>query len=432
MIARTQTPPKGWNSFDCYGVYANERVLLENLEAFTKRLKPYGYEYFVLDAGWYRHFPIPEGEEFPSTYKSFDLDIDEFGRCVELRSLFPRGLKYIADRVHEAGCKFGIHIMRGIPRKAVRLNTPVKGTKYFAQDIANTEDVCPWNDDFYGINVDHPAGQAYYDSVVESLLEYDVDFIKADDLTPFPKEVEAIARAVEKAPRNIVLSLSPGNDVSRLNLASYNKSSMFRITSDVWDELSDLQKILDRWDLFADLRDPDCYIDMDMIPFGALKVYTSTEFTDENAQLLAGKGSRRMSRFSDDEKQFFITMLAVGASPLMFGGDLTLSDQYSIDLVTHPEVLACNNNNVCGTQVYFHSYIDVRQAVHRDNPGAGWIGIFNKRKINRHIRLTHEDLNVPANVRRLYSIWDDTYIEAGPDGFELYCRELSVVFLKYE
>jgi len=40
------------------------------------------------------------------------------------RQMFPsakdgRGFKPIADRIHEMGLKFGIHIMRGIPRQAV-------------------------------------------------------------------------------------------------------------------------------------------------------------------------------------------------------------------------------------------------------------------------------------------------------------------------
>jgi hypothetical protein len=31
-------------------------------------------------------------------------------------------------------------MMRGIPREAVEKNLPVKGTKYFARDIANIND----------------------------------------------------------------------------------------------------------------------------------------------------------------------------------------------------------------------------------------------------------------------------------------------------
>ena len=431
MIARVEKPLRGWNSFDCYGIFANERVILENLGVFRTRLKPHGYEYFVLDAGWYSHFPIPDGEEFPKTSRSIDTEIDEFGRVVALPSLFPHGMKFVADRVHDAGCKFGIHIMRGIPRKAVDLNTPIKGTACHARDIANTEDVCPWNDVFYGVTMDHPAAQAYYDSMIDLLVDYEVDFIKADDLTPFPPEVHAIANAIEKSPREIVLSLSPGNDITPLNLDAYRRANMFRITADVWDDTKDFQKILDRWHLYQDTNTDRCRIDLDMIPFGALQVYAQEAGSEGDEGLLAGRGFRRTSNFTSAQKQFFITMLALASSPLMFGGELTLSDDESFELVTHPEVLACNANNVCGKQVHFQNYLDIRHSPHATEKESGWVGIFNRKRVSRHMAFTRGELGIPAVVSHVHSIWDgrDLVFEAGR--LNVFCPGGSVVFLKY-
>lgn len=431
MVERTPSPPRGWNSFDCYGIFANQRVLLENLAAFEKKLLPFGYEYFVLDAGWYSHFDILENEEFPRQQVARDLEMDDFGRVVEVPSLFPKGLKSIADQVHKAGCKFGIHIMRGIPRKAVRLNTPIKGTEYHARDIANTEDICVWNNEFYGVNMDHPGGQAYYDSVIDKLLSYDIDFIKADDITPFPKEMEGLAKAVEKAPRSIVLSFSPGNEASLLNTSFYQLGSMYRITSDIWDEVDDLQKMLDRWSLFENEERNSSYLDLDMIPFGALQVYTSDSVTDKDLALLAGKGRRRMSHFTENQKRFFITMLALAASPLMFGGELHLSDQNSLDLVTHPEILLCNANSDGGKQVFYQQYIDIRHSKDKTNPESGWIGIFNRNKIDRNVSFTHKDFQLETKLSLLYSIWDNKSLVFEQGKVNLFCPGLSVIFLKY-
>jgi len=431
LIRHGEKPLRGWNSFDCYGIFANERVLLENLEVFRTRLKPHGYEYFVLDAGWYSHFTIPAGEEFPQDKRSTDTEIDEYGRVVALPALFPRGMKFIADRVHEAGCKFGIHIMRGIPRKAVKLNTPIKGTEYRACDIANTEDVCPWNEVFYGVNMEHPAAQAYYDSVIEILVEYEVDFIKADDLTPFPSEVHAIADAIAKAPREIALSLSPGNDITPLNLDAYRRANMFRITGDVWDDTRDFQKILDRWYLFQDANTDHCRVDLDMIPFGALQVYAQEAGSEGDEALLAGRGFKRMSSFTLEQKQFFITMLALASSPLMFGGELTMSDEESFELVTHPEVLACNANNVCGKQVYFQNYIDIRHTPHAREAECGWIGIFNRKTVDRHMAFTRVDLGLPESISRARSVWDGQELAFDGDRLHLFCPGRSVVFLRY-
>ena len=61
-----QKPPLGWNSFDSYGVYLHEKAAYENLDAFVKKLKPSGYEYFVIDAGWWGEYELVQGTLFPA------------------------------------------------------------------------------------------------------------------------------------------------------------------------------------------------------------------------------------------------------------------------------------------------------------------------------------------------------------------------------
>ena len=68
--------------------------------------------------------------------------------------------------------------MRGIPREAVKKNLPVKGTKFFARDIADTNDTCNWSSLNYGVDMDKPGAQEYYNSVVELVASWGVDFIK--------------------------------------------------------------------------------------------------------------------------------------------------------------------------------------------------------------------------------------------------------------
>jgi hypothetical protein len=42
------------------------------------------------------------------------------------------------------GLKFGIHMMRGIPRQAVKAKTPIDGGNFTAADAANTNSICRW------------------------------------------------------------------------------------------------------------------------------------------------------------------------------------------------------------------------------------------------------------------------------------------------
>ena len=150
--------------------------------------------------------------------------MDDYGRLVPAPNRFPsaaqgQGFKPLADYMHSKGLKFGIHIMRGIPRAAVEKNLPILGTSAHAQDVADTGNACSWSTAMYGVDVSKPAGQAYYDSIVALYAKWGVDYIKADDMSWADKparenyhgaEIAALHRAIVKSGRPIVLSLSPG------------------------------------------------------------------------------------------------------------------------------------------------------------------------------------------------------------------------------
>ena len=63
-----------------------------------------------------------------------------------------------------------------------------------------------------GLMWPHPGAQEYYDSVIEYLAENGIDFIKADDIVEYPLEIAAVAKAVGKVARPMVISLWPGNE----------------------------------------------------------------------------------------------------------------------------------------------------------------------------------------------------------------------------
>ena len=175
-------PPMGWNSWDCYGAAVTEKELRQNADYMAEHLKEHGWEYVVCDIQWY------EPTADTSHYHNFaDLCMDEYGRVIPAPNRFPsaadgKGFGPIAEYVHSKGLKFGIHIMRGIPRQAVHQNTPVKGTSYMARQIAHPASICAWNTDMYGVDATKPGAQEYYDSIIELYASWGVDFIKVDDI----------------------------------------------------------------------------------------------------------------------------------------------------------------------------------------------------------------------------------------------------------
>src|SRR5262249_32652493 len=114
-------PPMGWNSWDGYGTTINEEQFKDNARWMSEHLKAFGWQYAVIDMEWFVVNPTPEGNSKSSVYA-----LDKNGRYFPAENRFPssadgKGFKPIGDYVHSLGLKFGIHILRGIPRKAVEV-----------------------------------------------------------------------------------------------------------------------------------------------------------------------------------------------------------------------------------------------------------------------------------------------------------------------
>jgi alpha-galactosidase len=440
-----QKPPMGWNSFDSYGVYLHETAAFENLEAFAKKLKPHGYEYFVIDAGWFGEFKLQEDTMFPAEKHAAMMKFNEYGLLQPSTTYFPNGFKKLIDRCHELGLKFGLHLMRGIPRAAVEKNVPIKGTKYFAKDIADTKSICVWNKQNYGVDMTKPGAQEFYNSLINQMAEWGVDFLKYDDIVPFPKEVEAVAAAIAQCGRPIMLSLSPGGDVDPNHLLAFQKAHMLRVTPDIWDDQKGINECFDEWRKWNGKSRPGFWIDMDMIPFGQLQMMSpkpkgvkGTESKKEledkmktgeiaNFELLAGKGFNRWSEFNKDQMYTFITLRALSGSPLMMGGDLPTLDDFSLKLISNKEMLACNQNAIMGSLIYDKESIEIWSTPNKNGKG-GWIGIFNRNKDSKSIALNPIDLGKEySKTTKLFDVWNNKKVSKL--NFEV--NGNGVVFLKY-
>jgi len=366
------TPPLGFNSFDSYRSHLTEDKAYALMDIMAEKYRPFGYEYFVMDAGWYSAF---------NPQKHQGLGLESFGLYVVKQEYLPNGIKLLANYAHNKGLKLGVWLMRGIPREAVRQNLPIPGTPYFAHDIADTNSICVWSQSNYGVDMTKPGAQLYYNSIIDSLADWGIDFIKVDDMVPNPQEIVAIANAIEGGGHTMIYSLSPGDVHHPTHLPYYKRANMLRITRDIWDNPLSLEKGFFAWEKFQGISGPGFWPDLDMIPFGRLDV------VNEQA---------RQSQFNENQMQTFITQRSMAASPLLIGGDLLTMDDFSFSLLTNKEMLACNQNGVMGVNVYRAGNVDVWLTPHRTYPGMGWIGIFNRTKTDRNITLTKQDLGFVA------------------------------------
>lgn len=333
-----KTPPMGWNSWDCYGASVTEEEVRGNADYMAKHLKQHGWEYVVVDIQWYE----PTADS--SAYHPFaPLEMDEFGRLVPAVNRFPSaangaGFKPLADYVHSLGLKFGIHIMRGIPRQAVHAAVPVKGTSTNARAVAHPFSLSSWNTDMYGVNPDAYGAQQYYNSLMDLYAEWGVDYIKVDDicvtffapdnLYSAEAELELIRRAIDQCGRPIVLSLSPGPAIVEKVAHLKENANLWRMTNDYWDRWSDLTNMFERCAVWAEHVGPDGWPDCDMLPLGRICIRAVDQ----------GNGDR-MTRFTHDEQVTMMTLWCIFRSPLMFGGELRSNDEWTLNLITNAEVL---------------------------------------------------------------------------------------------
>lgn len=393
-------PPMGWNSWDCYGAGVTEDELLGNSEFMRDRLKQYGYQYVVCDIQWYE--PAAKG----NVYNNFaDLCMDEYSRLIPAVNRFPSsangaGFKPIADKIHSMGLKFGIHIMRGIPRQAVHRNTRIYGTTARARDIASQFSLCPWNTDMYGVDTEKRGAEEYYDSLFKLYASWGVDFVKVDDIAntefspqnPYSaeKEIEMIRAAIDRSGRDMVLSLSPGP--APLNKAEHlsENANMWRISGDFWDrwdKLLNMFSLCEKWYPYVkDGSFPDC----DILPLGKLCI---------DGSYMGDMG--RDSGFTKEEQKTMMTLWAVFRSPLFFGGELRLTDNYTLSLVTNPEVINVNQNSEKPLFVYNKGGIAVWQTK-IENCTA--VAVFNLSDEEKHYKLSFSDLGI-ENVRAVRDLW---------------------------
>ena len=338
-------PPMGWNSWDCYGAAVNEEQLLGNAKYMAENLKDYGWEYVICDIQWYE--PTADSHQY---HKFTELEMDEYSRLIPAVDRFPssaggKGFGPIAEQIHEMGLKFGIHIMRGIPRFcAAEHRQTLCGIT--ADRIANPFSISKWNGDMYGVDASRPGAQEYYDSIFALYAEWGVDFVKVDDICntnmyphdPYSaeKEVELIARAIARCGRPMVLSLSPGPAVIEKAWHLEKYANMWRITDDFWDTWPLLLAMFERCELWQKHVGGGCWPDCDMLPLG---------------RLCKGWGEERGCRFTPDEQRTMLTLWCIFRSPLMIGADLPRMDDATKALLTNREVLGVQRHSRGAVQV---------------------------------------------------------------------------------
>lgn len=399
MIAKT--PPMGWNSWDCYGAGVTEEIVRKNAEYMAKYLKKYGYEYVIIDIQWYQ--PTAKNHDYqPFT----EMCIDEFSRFVPAVSRFPsaaggKGFAPLAEYIHSLGLKFGIHIMRGIPRKAVHADMPIFGTDKTARQIAKTNSICAWNTDMYGVDPEKAGAKEYYDSIFALYASWGVDYIKCDDIArelPHEEtELLMLSDSLRNCGREMVLSLSPGPALLEKAELYKQVSNMWRITDDFWDDWKLLYNMFERCEKWASHNGAGHWGDADMLPVGAI---------------LQDYDSENRSKFTYDEQMTMMTLWSIFRSPLIIGSELTKLDDKTLGLLTNSRILKMHSDSRHSHQVWRKeiSGCAVILWAAADSSGGTYFALFNAGETDISITFSLADIEIFDKVR-LTELWSGDVAE---------------------
>ena len=407
-------PPLGWNSWDAYGLSITAAEWEENVRWFHTHLQPAGWQYVVLDEGWYLAHPERAGGKGDQGYT-----MDANGEFAPAPGRFPDGIAGLAAEAHGLGLKFGIHIIHGIPKAAVERNLPIAGTKLHAADAADTSDVCRWNPDNYGVK-ENEAGQRYYDGLLKLYAGWGVDFLKVDCVSkPYnAHEVHMLRAAIEKTGRPMVLSLSPGPTpiAEAKDVSAY--ANLWRVSDDVWDIWNDPkvdaggfpESIRNQFGVLAEwmpYQSAGHWPDGDMLPIGVLGPRP-------------GWGEARASRLTVNETQTLLTLWAMARCPLILGANLTRIAPGLEAELTNREWLAVDQQSSGNREVLREGNVVVWGAEAAGEAGsdgrqAKYLAVFNLGEETATVHLAWARLGVAGRPAQARDVWGRRDVEVGSD-----------------
>jgi alpha-galactosidase len=394
-----ETPPMGWNSYNCFGSAVHEDEVKANTDYVAKNLKQVGWQYIVVDFLWSYDNPPGSNIGNPFQMKMQDgslvpwLTMDQWGRLSPQPNKFPsawggKGFKPLADYIHGKGLKFGIHVMRGIPRQACWAKSPVKGTNGITADmVADTNSKCRWMNHMYGLDMKKPGAQEYLNSILELYASWGVDFIKVDDLSrPYSAaEVEGYQKAIQNCGRPMVLSLSPGaTPIGQADHAD-KYANMWRLADDFWDsykEITAMMKVAKQWE---GKSHPGSWPDCDMIQIGKISKRGPV-------------GKERYSKFTDDEELTHMTFWSIYRSPLMLGGNLPETRPYELAMYNNAEVLGANQHGENPKELYNKDGKSVWYS-HVQGSKDIYVALFNTGEAANDIDISFADLGLGSKVK---------------------------------
>jgi alpha-galactosidase len=281
------TPPLGWNSWNAWGTTVDETKVRAAAEALVSTgLAAQGFAYVNIDEGWVG----VRGKDGTT-----NSDAKKFG-----------DMKPLTDFIHAKGLRAGIYSSPG-PKSCAG----IEGS--YQHELADAHRWAQWGFDY---------------------LKYDWcsygQVAKGNGIDELQKPYKLMQGALASTGRDIVFSLCQYGMGDVWHWGRSVGGNLWRTGADIvdtWASLSDIG--------FSQLQretgaGPRGWNDPDMMVIGKV-----------------GWGeSQHDSRLSQDEQVTHVTLWSMLAAPLMLGNDLTALDPFTLDLLSNPEVIDIDQDDL--------------------------------------------------------------------------------------
>jgi alpha-galactosidase len=383
------TPHMGWNSWYVWENHVTDKIMRDAADAMVASgMKDHGYMYVNIDDCW----AVRPDAKDPTL---LGAPRDKTGK-VNANPRFP-DMKALTDYIHAKGLKAGIYTSPGLFTCA-----------------------------------GHVGAFGFERQDVERFVEWGYDFLKYDWCS-YSAKAKDKSRAEYQKPYRLISSLlkSQPRDII-LNLCQYGMDSVWEWGKEVggnsWRTAGDLGGEFDKIGI-AVFRDGfDVYSDKELHKYGGPGAWNDPDY------LLLGylsdwKGGTAPTPLTPNEQYSHVSLWSLVAAPLIFSGDITRLDDFTLGLLTNDEIIDVDQDPL-GKPGRRVAKTGDREVWARElEDGSLAVGLFNRGPSLAVFSADWKDLNI-SGPRIVRDLWRQTDVGTFDNAFEAAVGPHGVAFVR--
>jgi alpha-galactosidase len=386
------TPHMGWNSWYVWENRVTDAIMRAAADAMVASgMIDHGYQYVNIDDCW----AVKPGADDP------DLGGEprDARGMINANKRFP-DMKALTDYIHAKGLKAGIYTSPGPMTCAGFTGT-------WQHEELDARRFVEWGFDFLKYD------WCSYGRIAKS----------ETDIEELQKPYRLMSGILAKQPRDIVL-----------NLCQYGMGKVWEWGREVggnsWRTAGDLghdvvgNLFRDGFDVYSDNElhlygGPGGWNDPDYLLIGIL----SSVFVDDT------EGKNEATPLSPNEQYTHVSLWSLLAAPLIFSGDITRLDDFTLSLLTNDEIIDVDQDPLGkpGKRVAKNGELEVWARDLED--GSKAVGLFNRGEGMAEVTAKWSDLGVQGE-QRVRDLWRQEDLGTYEDVFKAYVARHGVVMVR--